>query len=48
MSPLLAKYFYSVNFNKHVKIVQQPEIKLYSHDWLKDTKQKNSSFITNY
>jgi len=28
MSPLLAKFFYSVKFNKHVKILQQPELKL--------------------
>jgi len=28
MSHLLTKYFYSTKFNKRVKIVQQPELKL--------------------
>jgi len=28
ISHLLTKYFYSAKFNKRVKIVQQPELKL--------------------
>jgi len=45
ISPLLTKYFYSTKFNKHVKTVQQPELKL--HDGIKVVKQKicNVSFI---
>jgi len=28
MPPLLTTFFYSTKFNKHVAIVQQPELKL--------------------
>jgi len=28
MSPLLSKFFYSTKFDKHIKIVQQPKLKL--------------------
>jgi len=50
ISPLLTKHFYSTKFNKRVEIVQQTELKLKSHDWLKVVKQKNCnvSFITNH
>ena len=31
-----------MKFNKHVNIVQQPEVKLESHDWLKVVQQRKT------
>jgi len=42
MSPLPNKTFYSTKFNKHVKIVQQPDLNFKSHYWFKVVKQKKT------